>query len=201
MSIKSTLSAIAVFVAAISSAQASVITITSNQDATIGGHTNQANNTSYRWVGGSGYFAIFGFDISALLGKTITAVDFSAFHNYTANDALVGAAVGTDNTWDAGSVVNYTGVGAILDTELASNENMYMFQTWSLGALNVSGNRMTVALKDTQDGWNDYEPVSANGGNAAYLAVTVSDVPEPASLGLIGLGLAGLGLARRRKAA
>jgi hypothetical protein len=201
MSIKSTLSAIALSVAAISSAQASVITVTANQDATIGGRANNASNTSYRWVGGTGYFAIFGFDVSALLGKTVTAVDFSAFHNYTSSNALIGAAVGTDNTWDAGSVVNYTGVGAILDTDLASQANMNMFQTWNLGALILSGNRMTVALKDTQNGWNDYEPVSANGGKAAYLTVTVSDVPEPASLGLVGLGLAGLGLARRRKAA
>lgn len=201
MSIKSILSGLALSVAALASAQASVITITANQDATIGGGGNNAYNTSYRWVGGTSYFAIFGFDVSALLGKTVTAVDFSAFHNYTAGNALVGAAVGTDNSWNASSVVNYTGVGAILDTDLASQANMNMYQTWNLGALMVSGNRLTVALKDTQNGWNDYQPVSANGGKAAYLTVTVSDVPEPASLGLFGLALAGLGLARRRKAA
>jgi hypothetical protein len=201
MSIKSLLSAIALTVAAISSAQASVITITANQDATIGGGYNNAGNTAYRWVGDSNYFAIFGFDVSALVGKTITAVDFSAYHNYTGGDGTVGAYLGTNNTWNASTVVNYTGFGALLDTDLANQANMNMFETWNLGAMSVTGNRMTVALKNTAGGWNDYQPVTANAGKAAYIKVTVADVPEPASLGLFGLALAGLGLARRRKAA
>jgi len=38
-------------------------------------------------------------------------------------------------------------------------------------------------------------------GNAAYLNVTYDEVPEPGSIGLLGLGLAGMAAERGRKAA
>lgn len=40
----------------------------------------------------------------------------------------------------------------------------------------------------------------ANGGSESFVNVPPTSVPEPATLGLLGLGLAGLGLARRRRA-
>lgn len=42
---------------------------------------------------------------------------------------------------------------------------------------------------------------SANQGDFAYHLTDDTDIPEPGTLGLMGLGLAGLGLARRRRAA
>lgn len=184
-------------------AQADVIKITANQDATIGGNYNNSSNIWYRWVAGTGYFAIFGFDVSSLAGKTIKSVDFSAYHNYDGAPSLIGASVGTNNSWSDTTVVNYSGLGAVLDTKTADGNSLYNYQTWHLGAQAFDGGSFTVALTDLGNGWNDYEPLNARNGHAAYLSVEVetSKVPEPATLGLLALGVAGIGCVRRRKAA
>ena len=129
-------------------AQASVVTITASKDATIGGGSNQYWNTEYRWVGAQsgGYFSIFGFDLSSLAGYNITSVDFSAFHNYNAGNSTIGAKIGSDNSWDPATVVNYAALGGVVDTEFASNQNVNQYETWNLGA--VSGNALTVGLVD-----------------------------------------------------
>ena len=69
----------------LSAAQAGVILIHADRDATVGDNVTNAWNTEYRWVGTSvhanEYFSLFGFDLGSLKGKKINSVDFSAYHN------------------------------------------------------------------------------------------------------------------------
>lgn len=59
-------------------------------------------------------------------------------------------------------------------------------------------------ISTLSNGYNQVLWSSSNGASAAYLTINLepapSDVPEPASIAMVGLGLAGLAFSRRHKA-
>ena len=196
--------AFALTLGAVTQASASIVQLSVSQDVAVYAGGNNATNPTYDWVGHSGntvYSSIFGFDLSSLAGDQINSITFSAYHNYSSGDSLVGAAVGLTNGWNRNTVNGSYALGSVLSTQLETSHNVNSYQTWTLGSPSFTGNYLTVGLVDVGIGWNDFSTKTA--GNAAFITVdygpqSIASVPEPESLALVGLGLAGLSFTRRK---
>jgi len=215
MEIKSALLGAAV-VAAMSAASsapalASTYVVGVQQDVAFsadGSFGNLSGNTSYDWVGtyNPNFSSIFGFDTSGISGK-VTDVTFTAYHNYTANtsfgastdSALVGAAIGSNNSWNYQTLTTYNSLGPVVSSLNENGSNLNQWQTWNLGNVAL-GSYLTVGLVAVTPGWNDYQPVTGSLANGAYLTITTTTgVPEASTWAMMLAGFAGLGFVGYRR--
>ena len=158
------------------------------------------------WVGsvnpnvGNSVITTSGNNTSAVLDYTFNQGVFTATWTFTSDEALSGNTAydwtysGFHNIYQGTSslafVVHHTGPNTDTTYNVFSDGNSWnTFGTVALAA--TAGDFLEVVATG-----HSFDSISYNAGGH----ITLSQVPEPASLALLGLGLAGLGWGRRKKA-
>jgi hypothetical protein len=137
-------------------------------------------------------------DVSALAGKTINSASLQYFINNTAQNVQL-------TSFTANGTLGYfwNAPDVLLSTVLMSNQGNVALDVTSLLNAGLATNTGWFGLH--LQGTNSYQWIGSNrdGNNdLAQVRLVVdfsNDVPEPASIALLGLGLLGLAAMRRRQ--
>ncbi len=146
-------------------------------------------------------------------------VSSGSFNDLTANSTIFGnitiGGFAIGNTATPGLTITGSGSGAGFGTYTASSETVIVksasnLDLFFLGTYNPNfsgaggtyspGEAASFRLSVNRTGTSGGGYSVSFGGSFASPPVTVSPIPEPVSMSILGAGLLGLGLARRRKA-